>query len=150
MAGEGEEKMKVFFFFKQKTAYEVEECDWSSDVCSSDLKIPVEKTGEKCPDCKKGDVIIRIGRFGKFLSCSLFPECKYTKNYNEKVGIDCPKCGGEIIVRRTRRGKQFYGCLNYPDCDYAAWKKQDIGKEPAETKRKPEKGKSAKSKKTKS
>lgn len=94
------------------------------------IKIPVEKTGEKCPDCKTGDVIIRMGRFGKFLSCSKFPECKYTKNYKEKVGIDCPKCGGEIIVRRTKKGKQFFGCSNYPDCDYAAWKKTDIGKEP--------------------
>jgi len=96
------------------------------------VKIPVVKTGEKCPDCKKGDVIIRIGRFGKFLSCADFPTCKYTANYTEKVGIDCPKCKGEIIVRRTKRGKQFYGCSNYPDCDYAAWKKTDIGKEPEE------------------
>ena len=95
------------------------------------VKIPVEKTGRRCPDCKTGDVIIRIGRFGKFLSCDKFPECKYTKNYMEKVGIDCPKCGGEIIVRRTKRGKQFFGCSTYPDCDYAAWKKTDIGKEPA-------------------
>jgi len=98
------------------------------------VKIPVEKTGEKCPDCTTGDVIIRIGRFGKFLSCDKFPECKYTKNYKEKVGIDCPKCKGEIIVSRTKRGKQFFGCSNYPDCDYAAWKKTDIGKEPEKTK----------------
>ena len=81
-----------------------------------------EKTGEKCPECKTGEVVIRVGRFGKFLSCSLFPECKYTARHIEKVeGVKCAKCGGDVVVKRTRKGRQFYGCVNYPKCDWASW-----------------------------
>lgn len=89
------------------------------------VKIEVEETGEKCPECKKGDLVIRMGRFGKFISCSNFPECKYKKNYIEKVGgIKCPDCKvGDVILRRTRKGRQFYGCSKYPDCSWASWTK---------------------------
>ncbi|MCX6817118.1 MAG: type I DNA topoisomerase [Candidatus Beckwithbacteria bacterium] len=87
-------------------------------------KIEVETTGEKCPECKEGDVVIRTGRFGKFFSCSRFPECKYTKQYKEIIqGVKCPECGGEVVVRKTRRGKQFYGCGNYPKCKWMSWNK---------------------------
>ncbi len=88
------------------------------------VAIETEATGEKCPLCKDGDVVIRLGRFGKFLSCSRFPECKYKANYVQKVeGVVCPKDGGEIVVRRTRKGKSFYGCSNWPKCDFASWTK---------------------------
>jgi len=88
------------------------------------VKIAVEKTGEKCPKCKKGDVVIRTGRFGKFLSCSTFPDCKHTATYKEIVkDIKCGDCGGEVVIKKTRRGKQFYGCSNYPKCKWASWKK---------------------------
>ena len=88
------------------------------------MKIAVEKTGDKCPDCKKGEVVIRVGRFGKFLSCSTFPECKYTGNYKEVVkGVRCADCKGEIVVKKSRKGGQFYGCDNYPKCKWASWHK---------------------------
>jgi DNA topoisomerase-1 len=88
------------------------------------VKIATETTGEKCPDCKEGDIVIRSGRFGKFLSCSRFPECKYTARYKDVVkGILCPDCGGEVVFKKTRRGKSFYGCGNYPNCKWASWKK---------------------------
>ncbi|HUV43113.1 MAG TPA: type I DNA topoisomerase [Patescibacteria group bacterium] len=88
------------------------------------VQIPTEVTDEKCPECKQGKLVIRIGRFGKFLSCSRFPECKYTAPYVPKLkGVKCSKCGGEIVVRKTRKGKQFYGCSNYPKCDWASWTK---------------------------
>ncbi len=88
------------------------------------IKIQVEKTGNKCPLCEKGDEVIRIGRFGKFLSCSRFPDCKYTKTYIEETGMSCPGCKeGKVIVRRTRKGRQFYGCSRYPECKWASWKK---------------------------
>jgi len=88
------------------------------------VKIPVQKTGKKCPQCKKGELVIRTGRFGKFLSCSRFPECKYTASYAEKLlGIKCPQCGGDIVIKRTRKGRQFYGCSNYPKCKWASWRK---------------------------
>ncbi len=87
------------------------------------VKIKTEKTGDKCPDCKKGDVVIRVGRFGKFKSCSEFPDCKYTAQFVEEAGFDCPDCGKEGVVRRTRRGKKFFGCSQYPTCKWAAWKR---------------------------
>jgi len=87
------------------------------------VKIKTEKTGEKCPECKKGDVVIRVGRFGKFKSCSRFPDCKYTAQFVEEAGFKCPDCGNEGVIRRTRRGKTFFGCSDYPKCNWAAWKK---------------------------
>jgi DNA topoisomerase-1 len=100
------------------------------------VKIAVEQTDEMCPECGKGNLVIRTGRFGKFLACSKFPECKFTKPYVEKTGFKCPKCGGlppealakggQIVVKKTRKGRKFYGCSNYPKCDFAAWKLEDI------------------------
>jgi len=88
------------------------------------VQVPTEVTGEKCPECKKGDLVIRVGRFGKFISCSRFPDCKYTAPFVQTIeGIKCPKCGGEVVVKKTKKGKQFYGCSNYPKCDWASWKK---------------------------
>jgi len=88
------------------------------------VQVPTEATGEKCPECKEGQVVIRTGRFGKFLSCSKFPDCKYTAPYVLKVeGAKCPDCGSEVVIKRSRKGKQFYGCAGYPKCKWASWKK---------------------------
>jgi DNA topoisomerase I len=96
-------------------------------------KIEVEKTGEKCPECKEGDLVIRIGRFGKFISCSRFPDCKYTAKYIQKIGMICPKCGkGEVIMKKTSKGRQFFGCSLYPKCDYASWKNPKLEKDKEE------------------
>ena len=67
-----------------------------------------------------------MGRFGKFIACSAFPKCKYTRQFAEKIDMKCPRDGGDIVIKKTRRGKTFYGCSNYPKCDFAAWKKEDI------------------------
>ena len=90
---------------------------------SERVKVEVEKTGEKCPECKSGNLVIRLGRFGKFLSCDRFPDCKYTKPYQESAGFKCPECGAEGVVRKTKTGRKFYGCSKYPECKWAAWKK---------------------------
>ena len=88
------------------------------------VEVPTEKTGQKCPECKTGEVVIREGRFGKFLSCNRFPECKYTAKYLQFIeGVKCPKDGGRIVVKKTHKGREFYGCENYPKCDYASWRK---------------------------
>ncbi|MFH1280943.1 MAG: type I DNA topoisomerase [Candidatus Beckwithbacteria bacterium] len=96
------------------------------------VKIEVEKTGDKCPECikkglpagRQGEVVIRTGRFGKFLSCENFPECKYTATYKQVVeGVKCEDCGGEVIIKKSRKGRQFFGCGNYPKCKWASWKK---------------------------
>ncbi|MFA5828299.1 MAG: type I DNA topoisomerase [Candidatus Shapirobacteria bacterium] len=87
------------------------------------VKVETEKLGEKCPECKEGELVIRLGKFGKFISCSRFPECRYTKQYQEVAGFDCPTCGAPVVIKRTRSGKKFYGCSKYPECKWAGWKK---------------------------
>jgi len=85
-------------------------------------KTELEKVGRECPKCGH-DLIIRWGRFGKFISCSNFPDCRYTEPYLEKIGVTCPTCGeGEVVRRKTRKGRTFYGCSRYPDCDFTSWK----------------------------
>ena len=88
------------------------------------VAIETESTGEKCPECKDGEIIIRLGRFGKFLSCSRFPECKYTAKYIQKVGKKCPECKtGDVIIKNTKKGRKFFGCSRYPKCKWASWRK---------------------------
>lgn len=97
---------------------------------SKRVKIETEKLGIKCPECKKGELVVRIGRFGKFISCSNFPECKYTDKYVEKVGMKCPKCKvGDVIVKKTAKKRSFFGCSRYPECDWASWKNPKLAKE---------------------
>ena len=86
------------------------------------VKVEVEETEEKCEKCGK-PMVIRYGKFGKFLACSGFPECKNTKTLAAPTGLTCPEDGGKIVVKRTKRGKSFWGCENYPECKYASWKK---------------------------
>lgn len=86
-----------------------------------------ELVGEPCPECGK-DLLVKSGRFGEFIACSGYPECKYTRNIVRTTGIKCPKCGeGELVRRRAAKGKvkgrMFYGCTRYPDCDFISWKK---------------------------
>jgi len=88
------------------------------------VPVEVEATGESCPLCKEGSVIIRIGKFGKFLACSRFPECKYRAPFVKKIeGFKCPKCGGDVVYKKTKKGKGFYGCASWPKCDFASWRK---------------------------
>lgn len=86
-----------------------------------------EKVGRTCPTCEEGDLIIKYGRFGKFIGCSNYPECRHTEQFIEYAGVTCPQCGeehgGELVVKKTKRGNRtFYGCVRYPDCDYSTWK----------------------------
>jgi DNA topoisomerase-1 len=95
-------------------------------------QIPVEKTGEKCPKCgdtEGGEVVIRSGRYGKFKSCSCFPECDFTENIVNKIdGLLCPLCQqGEVVIKPTRYGRDFYSCTRYPECDWASWSKPAPG-----------------------
>lgn len=86
------------------------------------VKVAVEETEEKCPQCQS-PLVIRLGRFGKFLACSRFPECRFTKTLVTKIETPCPKCGGDLLVKRTKKNRPFYGCANYPKCDFASWTK---------------------------
>jgi DNA topoisomerase-1 len=91
-----------------------------------------EKTEEVCEKCGK-PMVIRYGKFGKFLACLGFPKCQNTKSINNKLindkgeEVKCPKCQtGLIIKRRTKKSHFFYGCSRYPECEFASWKKPDI------------------------
>jgi len=67
--------------------------------------------------------VVKHGRFGKFLACPGFPECKNTKPIVIEIGVKCPLCGGNVVQRRSKRGRIFYGCDNYPDCKFVSWNK---------------------------
>ncbi|HEY9076915.1 MAG TPA: type I DNA topoisomerase [Anaerolineaceae bacterium] len=85
-------------------------------------KAELEKIGKVCPECGQ-ELVIRWGRYGKFVSCSGFPACRHTEAYLQKIGVTCPDDGGDIVERKTRKGRVFYGCANYPECTFTSWKK---------------------------
>ncbi len=93
------------------------------------VQLPVEHLDEPCPECGT-NLIIREGRFGRFIGCPAYPECKYTRPYLESTGVECPVCGMDMVVRRSRRGRTFYGCAGYPDCDFTSWQKPTARKCP--------------------
>jgi DNA topoisomerase-1 len=80
------------------------------------------ETGEMCEKCGH-PMVVKFGRYGKFIACSNYPECRNTKSYQIKVGVTCPECGGDLVEKRTRRKRTFYGCSNYPECEFATWKR---------------------------
>lgn len=120
--------MKSFYGPFEKILSDVEEN-------SKRVKIKTEKLGKPCPKCGKGlrpggplaqrgELVIRIGRFGKFVSCSRFPDCDYSEKYLEKIGMKCPECKkGEVIIKNTKKGRKFFGCSRYPSCKWASWNK---------------------------
>ena len=87
-------------------------------------KIPLdhEILDEQCPECG-APLQIRYGRFGKFVGCTRFPECRYTRPFYNKLGVPCPQCGGELLEKKSRRGRTFYGCSNWPTCNFTTWKR---------------------------
>ncbi|NLU10922.1 MAG: type I DNA topoisomerase [Tepidanaerobacter acetatoxydans] len=86
------------------------------------VKIEDEVSDEKCEFCGR-NMVIKNGRYGKFLACPGFPECKNTKPIITEIGVKCPQCGGNLIVRKSKRGRTFYGCSNYPNCKFVSWNK---------------------------
>jgi DNA topoisomerase-1 len=99
---------------------------FSQQVARAEAEMPEmnqgpEPIGRDCPECGH-PLVIRWGRYGKFISCSNYPACRHTEAWLEKIGVRCPKDGGEIVERKTRKGRTFYGCMNYPNCDFTSWK----------------------------
>ncbi|MCZ2123494.1 MAG: topoisomerase DNA-binding C4 zinc finger domain-containing protein, partial [Anaerolineales bacterium] len=100
---------------------------FAEDLKKAQAEMPVTKSGPEpigrtCPD-DGGELVIRYGRFGKFISCANFPTCRYTEPWLEKIGIACPKDHGDLVERKTRKGRTFFGCINYPNCDFTSWKR---------------------------
>jgi DNA topoisomerase-1 len=79
--------------------------------------------GEMCPECGK-PLLQRVGRFGPFIGCSGYPDCRYIKKEEKGTGVTCPECGqGELVAKRSRKGRTFYSCNRYPECKFAVWQR---------------------------
>ena len=86
------------------------------------VKIEPEPTDELCEKCGR-PMVIRMGRFGKFMGCSGFPECRNAKPLLKKIGVACPECGADLVERQTKAHRTFYGCSRYPECKWTSWQK---------------------------
>lgn len=84
------------------------------------IQVADEVTDEVCEQCGR-NMVIKMGRFGKFLACPGFPECRNTRPLLEPTGVSCPRCDGELVLRRSKKGRKFYGCSNYPECEFVVW-----------------------------
>jgi len=84
------------------------------------IDIEDEVTDEVCEKCGR-NLVVKYGRYGKFLACPGFPECQNTKPYLEEIGVSCPLCGGKVVLRKSKKGRKFYGCYNFPKCEYISW-----------------------------
>lgn len=84
------------------------------------IQLKEDETDIVCELCGR-KMVVKVGRYGKFIACPGYPECKNIKKFVQEIGVTCPKCGGNVIVRKTKKGKPFYGCSNYPQCDFVSW-----------------------------
>ena len=91
-----------------------------SEMDGVKLKLKEDETDIVCDKCGR-KMVVKVGRYGKFIACPGYPECKNIVKYVEKTGASCPKCGGDVIVKHTKSKRVFYGCSNYPDCDFVSW-----------------------------
>src|SRR5690606_28557237 len=89
---------------------------------AEEVEVPDEVTEEVCEQCGRR-MVIKTGRYGKFLACPGFPECRNTRPLVHEIGVPCPSCGAPLVERRTRKGRTFYGCSAYPECTFTSWKK---------------------------
>ncbi|WIV10850.1 type I DNA topoisomerase [Proteiniborus sp. MB09-C3] len=109
---------KVIEFFYRDFSKELEIAEREI----SKIEIQDEETDVICDKCGR-NMVIKMGRYGKFLACPGYPECKNTKPITQEIGVKCPKCGGDIVERTSKRGRKFYGCSKYPDCNFVSWDK---------------------------
>ncbi|WP_074672747.1 type I DNA topoisomerase [Selenomonas ruminantium] len=91
-----------------------------ADEAIGHVELPEEVSDVPCDICGRM-MVVKQGRYGKFLACPGFPDCRNTKPLLVDTGVKCPKCGGSIVERKSHRGRKFYGCKNYPECDYTTW-----------------------------
>ena len=102
------------FFVPLKEAIEIAEKEIAKITIEDKVSdIPCDKCGRL--------MVIKQGRFGEFLACPGYPECKNTKTMARELDVKCPKCGGNVLEKRSKKGKIFYGCGNYPQCDFVSW-----------------------------
>ena len=88
---------------------------------AEEITIPDEVADQQCPQCGR-NLVIKQGRYGRFLACPGFPECRFTKPIVDELDVSCPICAeGKVVRRRSKRGKTFYGCSRYPECSFTSW-----------------------------
>lgn len=113
--GEYVETLREFYDELEETLKKAKE-----EMKGVKIELEEDKTDIPCEKCGRM-MVIKTGRFGKFLACPGYPECKNTKPLIQETGAKCPKCGGNVIQRKSKKGYVFYGCSNYPDCDFITW-----------------------------
>ncbi|MBR2575929.1 MAG: type I DNA topoisomerase [Firmicutes bacterium] len=115
---DGNDWRKIIDDFYGPFQEELQEADRSIEK----IEVKDEPTGELCEVCGK-PMVLKHGRFGDFIACSGYPECKNTKPIVKKIGVACPECGKDIVERKSRKGRTFYGCSGYPECKFVSWDK---------------------------
>lgn len=93
------------------------------------IQLKEDETDIICEKCGRR-MVIKTGRFGRFIACPGYPECKNVKKLVQENGADCPKCGGKVVVKKSKKGRVFYGCSNYPNCDFVSWDEPTLQKCP--------------------
>lgn len=91
-----------------------------ADMQGVKIKLKEEETDVVCEKCGR-NMVVKVGRFGKFLACPGYPDCKNTKSLVYKTSAKCPECGGDVIEKKTKKGTSFFGCSNYPECNFMTW-----------------------------
>ena len=91
-----------------------------ADMDGVKITLKEDQTDIICEKCGR-QMVVKMGRYGKFIACPGYPECKNIKKYVNYTGALCPKCGGRVVLKRSKKGRIFYGCENYPNCDFVSW-----------------------------
>ena len=91
-----------------------------ADMEGVKIHLKEDETDIICEKCGR-QMVVKTGRYGKFIACPGYPECKNIKKYVENVGVKCPECNSDVIIRKTKKGKIFYGCSSYPTCNFMSW-----------------------------
>ncbi len=99
------------------------------DMQGVKIQLKEDETDIICEKCGRR-MVIKTGRYGRFIACPGYPECKNVKKLVQENGADCPKCGGKVVVKKSKRGRVFYGCSNYPQCDFVSWDEPTLEKCP--------------------
>ena len=85
-----------------------------------DIEVKDQETDIPCEFCGR-NLVVKIGRFGKFMACPGFPDCRNAKPLFEEAGVDCPLCQSKVVVKKSKKGRKFYGCEKHPECDFVSW-----------------------------
>ncbi len=109
------ELLDVFYSDFDKTLKKAKE-----EMDGVKIQLKEDETDIVCELCGK-KMVVKVGRYGKFIACPGYPECKNIKKFIQEIGVNCPKCDGQVIVRKTKKGRDFYGCSNYPNCNFVSW-----------------------------